>query len=39
MRFTRNRKSATTIVKRLQDWIRQPSIAAENRGMERGLRS
>jgi acetylornithine deacetylase/succinyl-diaminopimelate desuccinylase-like protein len=23
-------------VKRLQDWIRQPSIAAENRGMEEG---
>ncbi|HEU5322923.1 MAG TPA: twin-arginine translocation pathway signal protein, partial [Methylomirabilota bacterium] len=23
-------------VKRLQDWVRQPSIAAENRGMEEG---
>jgi len=23
-------------VKRLQDWIRQPSIAAENRGMNEG---
>ncbi len=26
-------------VKRLQTWIRQPSIAAENRGMKRRLRT